>query len=93
MKRWTVLLSVLLSLQAWATTDVNTATEAELDAIKGLGPASTALILHARAAGPFKNWDDFMARVKGIKPAKASKLSENGLTVANAPFGQVDKKP
>jgi competence protein ComEA len=61
--------------------DVNTATEAQLDGVKGLGPSQTGRILQAREKGPFKDWADFMARVKGIKPRTATKLSGNGLTV------------
>ncbi len=62
-------------------TEINQATEAELDSVKGLGPASTARILEARAQGLFKDWADLMRRVKGIKPAQAAKLSEGGLRV------------
>jgi competence protein ComEA len=69
-----------------AAVDVNQATEAELDSVRGLGPASTARILKARTQGAFKDWADLMARVKGIKPATAAKLSEQGLTVNDAPY-------
>ena len=84
-KRWLTALALCLPLACWAV-DVNQATEAELDGIKGLGPASTARILKARETGPFKSWADLMARVKGIKPATAGKLSTNGLTVNQQPF-------
>lgn len=83
----------MVSLQSFAVTDANTASEAELDAVKGLGPASTALILQARKQGPFKSWEDFMSRVKGIKATKAAKLSENGLTVANEAYTSTTRKP
>lgn len=79
-KRFALLLSLCLPLWAWAA-DANKANEAELDAIKGLGPASTARILKARADGPFKDWADLMQRVKGIKQGTAKKLSAAGLTV------------
>jgi competence protein ComEA len=83
--RWLAALALCLPLASGAV-DVNQATEAELDGIKGLGPASTARILKAREAGPFKSWADLMARVKGIKPAAAARLSAHGLTVGEAPF-------
>jgi competence protein ComEA len=67
-------------------TDVNQATEAELDSIKGLGPASTARILQAREQSPFKDWADFLRRVKGFKSSSAARLSEAGLTVNGQPF-------
>ena len=66
--------------------EVNTANEAELDSVRGLGPSSTARILKAREQGAFKDWGDLMDRVKGIKPALADKLSAGGLTVNDVPF-------
>jgi competence protein ComEA len=75
----------LLAAKAWAV-DANTATEAELDGVKGLGPSQTARILQAREQTPFKDWADFMARVKGIKPPTAAKLSHHGLTVNAQPY-------
>ena len=66
--------------------EVNTANEAELDSVRGLGPSSTERILTARERGPFTNWADLMQRVKGIKPATATRLSDAGLTVAGQPF-------
>ena len=74
------------TFQAMAGVEVNTATEAELDGVKGLGPSSTARILKAREQGPFKDWAEFMRRVKGIKPAKAEQLSRDGLTVNKQAF-------
>lgn len=74
-----------LSLSAWAL-EINTANEAELDSVRGLGPSSTARILKAREQGPFKDWADLMRRVKGIKPATADKLSAGGLTVNQLPY-------
>jgi competence protein ComEA len=86
--------ALLCSAAAYAGVDVNTATEAELDGVKGIGPPTTALILAERALGPFKSWQDLMTRVKGIKPARASRLSTNGLTVGDAPFAPPqDKSP
>jgi len=86
MKR--LLLCSALMLAAWcrAGVEANTATEAELDSVKGLGPSSTARILAAREKAAFKDWSDFMARVKGIKPPKAAQLSGAGLTVNGAAF-------
>ena len=68
-------------LSACMATEINQATEAELDSVKGLGPFSTARILEARTQGLFKDWADLMRRVKGIKAAQAAKLSESGLRV------------
>jgi competence protein ComEA len=86
MKRILAGIALWSALQAMAAVEVNTATEAELDGVKGLGPSSTARILKARVQGPFQDWADFMRRVKGIKPAKAEQLSKDGLTVAEKPY-------
>jgi competence protein ComEA len=69
-----------------APADVNRATEAELDAIKGIGPGTTKAILDERKKAPFKDWDDLIARVKGIADKRAEKLSEAGLTVNGKPW-------
>ncbi len=48
--------------------DVNTATEVELNALPGIGPALAARIAADRATrGPFESIDD-LARVHGIGP-------------------------
>ena len=74
-----------------AAVDVNKANEAELDGVKGLGPATTQLILDQRKTGTFKNWDDLITRVKGIGPARAARLSAEGLTVSGESFKQAAK--
>ncbi len=79
-------LALTLSSVCMASTELNDATEAELDSIKGLGPSSTARILKAREQGPFKDWADFLKRVKGFKAKGAEHLSGGGLTVNGAPF-------
>ena len=66
--------------------DLNTATEADLDSIRGSGPAITARILAARQQRPFANWSDVMERVRGIGPATAAKWSAQGVTVHRQPW-------
>lgn len=82
MKRYlsAVLLSLLTSV-ALAAVDVNKASEADLDSIKGVGPSTSTQIIEARKSAPFKNWNDLMQRVKGIGDKRAAKLSQEGLTV------------
>lgn len=82
----------LMALCAHAL-EVNTANEAELDSMRGLGPDSTTRILKAREAGPFADWQDFMRRVKGIKQATAKKLSDQGMTVAGQAWDPSPAKP
>jgi len=72
--------------------DVNRATEAQLDGVLGLGPATTRLILAERDKALFKNWQDLIARVKGLGPKAAVKLSANGLNVDGQPYELTPKK-
>jgi len=80
------LIALLIATASLAAVDVNTATEAELDGIKGIGPALSGKILKARQHGPFQDWADLMQRVKGIKPKSARQLTEAGLTVNGAGY-------
>ena len=71
---------------AFAAVDVNKGSAAELDSIKGIGPATSALIMTERKKAEFKNWDDLISRVKGLGDKTAAKLSEGGLTVGGASY-------
>ena len=69
---------------AFAAVDVNKATEAELDGLKGIGPVPPRVIISERKKAEFKNWDDFVNRVKGVGEKSAAKFSAEGLTVNGA---------
>lgn len=71
---------------AFAAVDVNKGSEAELDSIKGIGPATSKQIVAERKKAEFKNWDDLISRVKGLGDKTAAKLSEGGLTVGGASY-------
>jgi len=77
---------MLYATVAFAAVDVNKATAAELDGVKGIGPAISAKIVDERKKGNFKDWNDFVNRVSGIGEKSAAKLSEGGLTVGGASF-------
>ena len=82
-------LAVLLSLAAsvaMAAVDVNTASEADLDSIKGVGPSTSGKMLEQRKSAKFKDWADLIERVPGIGEKRAAKLSAEGLTVNGAAF-------
>ena len=76
----------LATAMAMAAVDVNKATEADLDALKGIGPVTSKLILNERKKGAFKDWQDFIDRVKGVGETRAAKFSEEGLTVNGQAF-------
>lgn len=73
-------------MAAFAAVDVNKGSEAELDSIKGIGPAKSKQIVAERKKGEFKSWEDFISRVKGMGEASAAKLSAEGLTVSGASY-------
>lgn len=83
----TVCLTVLALASASArAADANKASAAELEAVKGIGPALSGKIVSARQQGQFKNWADMVERVSGMGPGNAARLSQNGLTVAGAAY-------
>jgi competence protein ComEA len=71
---------------SFAAVDANKGTVAELDGLKGVGPAMSKRIVDARKQSEFKDWPDFMSRVKGVKGKTAAKLSAEGLTVNGESF-------
>src|SRR5207248_6050107 len=73
-----VMLYAAVAMAAAAAVDVNKATDAQLDAVKGIGPATSKTILAERKKGEFKDWNDFVSRVKGIGDKKAEALSKEG---------------
>jgi len=75
-----------------AAVEVNTADQAALESVKGIGPVHAKAIIDERTAhGPFKDADDLAARVKGIGPKSVVKLEQAGLTIngsATPPSGK-----
>lgn len=86
LKRATTALLALFAAAAFAAVDVNDASVADLDSIKGIGPGTSAKIVEQRKASKFKDWDDLIQRVSGIGGKRAAKLSAEGLTVAGSGF-------
>ncbi len=76
----------LLSAAAFAAVDVNKASQAELEGIKGIGPSMSSRILDARKTGAFKDWADMQSRVKGVRNGNSAKFSADGLTVNGAAY-------
>ena len=93
LKKLLALVAMLYAAASFAAVDVNKATAAELDGIKGIGPGISAKILDERKKGNFKDWTDFVERVKGVGEGNAVKFSNEGLTVNGAPFKAATPAP
>jgi competence protein ComEA len=87
--KFVALIATCLALNALAA-DANSASQAELESVKGIGPGLSSKIIKAREAGAFKGWDDLVERVGGVGPGNAARFSQAGLTVAGAAY---DGKP
>jgi competence protein ComEA len=92
LKKILAVLAMLYAVASFAAVDVNKATAAELDAVKGIGPTTSKAIVAERKKGDFKSWEDLISRVKGIGDTKATNLSKEGLTVSGATFTKADAK-
>ena len=77
---------MLYAAICFAAVDANKGTAAELDSIKGIGPSLSSKILDERKKSNFKDWNDFISRVKGMGETNAAKFSAEGLTVNGATF-------
>jgi competence protein ComEA len=93
LKKILAIVAMLYAAASFAAVDVNKATAAELDGIKGIGPGISAKILDERKKGNFKDWNDFIERVKGIGETNAAKFSAEGVTVNGAGFKGVSATP
>ena len=80
-----VALSLSLAAGLAAAVEVNTADQAALESVKGLGPVKSKAIIDERTKnGPFKDADDLANRVKGLGTKSVGHLEENGLTIGGA---------
>jgi len=86
LKKILAVLAMLYAAAAFAAVDVNKATAADLDGLKGIGPVMSQRILDERKKGKFKSWEDLISRVKGISEGNAAKFSGEGLTVDGTEF-------
>ena len=84
-----VLMGLFLCLPAWASVDLNTATQSELESVKGIGPAKAkVIVMHREKNGAFQSVDD-LAKVKGFGKASVARLKDQ-LSVDSVKSG--DKK-
>jgi len=62
--------------------NVNTATQTELESIKGIGPSKAKTIIADRLdGGHFQDANDMQKRVRGIGMKSVEKMVDNGLTI------------
>ena len=81
-----LLLTFLYAAVSSAAVDANQASAAELDSIKGIGPAISTKILDERKKGNFKDWNDFISRVNGLGEKNAAKFSAQGMTINGSAY-------
>ena len=75
--------SLMFAVSAFAAINLNTATQAELESVKGIGPAKAKAILEYRAKnGNFKTVDD-LDNVKGFGKKTIDKI-RNDISVSGA---------
>lgn len=96
-KKFLLIAALLFAGTVSAAVDVNKASAAELDGIKGIGPAMSEKIINERKNSEFKDWNDFIGRVGGVGEKTAAKFSAEGLTVNGKRFSaaaqaKADKK-
>jgi hypothetical protein len=62
--------------------ELNTATDEQLQSLKGIGPAMSGRILAERARAPFSSLADFDERVKGVGTITLRRWVADGLVLA-----------
>jgi competence protein ComEA len=77
------------ALNAFAAVNINTATQAELETIKGIGPTKAKAIIDYRAKTPFKSVDD-LDKVKGFGKKSIDKIRKE-ISVSGATVPSADK--
>lgn len=79
MKRLFLILIMLLAFNggAYAIVNINTATQADLETLNGIGPAKAkAIVEYRKKNGAFKSPDE-LEKVKGIGPAILKKVRKD----------------
>jgi len=77
-----VLAIASLGLANASPINVNTATQSELESIKGIGPSKAKTIITERTdGGHFQDANDLQKRVRGIGMRSVEKMVDNGLTI------------
>lgn len=78
--KYLVLLAAMVAFPAFAAVNINTASQSELEMVRGVGPAKAkAIVQYREANGGFKSVDE-LDNVKGFGKATVEKLRSD-LTV------------
>lgn len=84
-RRWVAALALAVTFSSHAV-ELNRANQAELEMVRGVGPQLSERILAERELGRFQGWDDFIARMKGVGPSSAARLSAAGLRIGGQAY-------
>ena len=63
--------------------DLNQATRAEIEAVRGVGVELADRMLKAREQGPFTDWAELRRRVKGVSRRALTGFKEAGFHIRN----------
>jgi competence protein ComEA len=66
--------------------EINTASQAEIERVKGIGPTLSQRLLDERAERPFSDWSDLRRRVPGVGATAARRWSAQGVTVSGQAY-------
>jgi competence protein ComEA len=78
-----ILAAMMIAGSAWAGVDINTASQSELESVKGLGPSKAkAIISYREKNGNFKSIEE-LDNVKGFGKSSIAKLRDE-LTVGSS---------
>lgn len=68
-----------------ASVDANTATSAQLEAVRGIGSRTAAnIVQERRRGGPFSSFEDLSGRVRGLGTKRLQGLRAAGLSIGPA---------
>jgi competence protein ComEA len=70
-----------------ASVEANHARRADLERLPGIGVDLADAVLRERERRPFEDWADLIARVPGLGPRRAARLSRAGLRVQGLAYG------
>lgn len=93
MKKMFLIIVALFALTAtaFAAVNINTATQAQLETLQGIGPAKAkAIVDHRKKNGLFKSTDD-LQNVSGIGPATIKRLRKDITVGSTAAVGKENK--